>query len=139
MTGYLLDTTVVSETMKITPDSRVSTFLIEHDGLWLSSMVKHELEYGVGCLPQGNRRALLQQALQRLVSEYDDRILPLDRAGARWAAQIRAQERRSGRTLDLGDALVAGTARAHDLVIATRNVADFQHLDIDLINPWGWT
>ena len=76
--------------------------------------------------------------LQRLVSEYEDRILPLDKAGARWAAQFRAQERRSGRTLDLGDALVAGTARAHDLALATRNIADFEHLDVDLVNPWDY-
>ena len=136
MTGCLLDTNVVSETMRRDPDPRVSAFLIGHDGLWLSSMVIHELEFGVRLLPQGSRRTLLQQALQRLVSEYDDRILPLDRAGARWAAQFRAQERRAGRTLDLGDALVAGTAKAHDLALATRNTADFHHIDIDLINPW---
>ncbi len=137
MSGYLLDTNVISETMRSAPDSRVSTFLTEHDGLWLSSMVIHEIEYGVRCLPLGNRRALLQTDLQRLVTEYQDRILPLDRAGARWAAQFRAQARRAGRTLDLGDALIAGTARANDLALATRNTADFQHLDIDLLNPWG--
>ena len=137
MTGCLLDTNVVSETMRSAPNSRVAAFLVENDGLWLSSMVIHELEYGVRCLPQGNRRALLRRDLQRLVSEYEDRILPLDKAGARWAAQFRAQERRSGRTLDLGDALVAGTARAHDLALATRNIADFQHLDIALVNPWS--
>ena len=138
MTGCLLDTNVVSETMKSAPNSRVTAFLVENDGLWLSSMVVHELEYGVRWLPQGNRHSLLREALQRLVSEYEDRILPLDKAGARWAAQFRAQERRSGRTLDLGDALVAGTARAHDLALATRNIADFEHLDVDLVNPWDY-
>ena len=136
MSGYLLDTNVISETMTSTPDARVSTFLIEHDDLWLSTMVIHELEYGVRCLPPGNRRGLLQEDLRRLAAEYEDRILPLDRAGARWAAQFRAQARRAGRTLDLGDALIAGTARAHDLALATRNTANFQHIDIDLINPW---
>ena len=136
MSGYLLDTNVVSETMRSAPNSRVAAFLVKNDGLWLSSMVIHELEYGVRCLPQGNRRAMLRRDLQRLVSEYEDRILPLDKAGTRWAAQFRAQERRSGRTLDLGDALVAGTARAHDLALATRNIADFEHLDVDLVNPW---
>ncbi len=138
MTGCLLDTNVVSETMRRDPDPRVSAFLIGHDGLWLSSMVIHELEFGVRLLPQGSRRIVLQEALRRIVSEYDDRILPLDRAGARWAAQFRAQERQPGRILNLGDALVAGTARAHDLVLATRNTADFHHLDIDLVNPWDY-
>ena len=137
MTGFLLDTNVVSETMRMIPDSRVSAFLDEHDDLWLPSIVIHELEFGVLRLPQGNRRTMLRQALQRLVSEYDNRILPLDRAGAMWAAEFRARERLAGRTLDLGDALVAGTARAHDLPIATRNISDFHHLDIVLIDPWN--
>ena len=38
--------------------------------------------------------------------------------------------------LDLGDALIAGTAKAHDLVLATRNVSDFESLDLDVVNPW---
>ena len=136
MSGYLLDTNVVSETMKGTPDSRVASFLVEHDALWLSSLVVHELEYGVRRLPQGYRRSLLQADLLRLITEYEDRILPLDRMGAEWAARFRAQARRSGHALDLGDALIAGTARTHDLALATRNIADFQHIDIDLISPW---
>ena len=87
MNGYLLDTNVVSETMKRTPNSRVTTFLVEREGLWLSTMVIHELEYGVQRLPQGHRRARLQADLSRLVAEeYEDRIIPLDRASGRWAA-----------------------------------------------------
>lgn len=68
MTGYLLDTNVVSGTMRRDPDPRASSFLIERDDLWLSSMIIHELEFEVRLLPQGNRRAVLQEALQRLVS-----------------------------------------------------------------------
>lgn len=44
--------------------------------------------------------------------------------------------RAAGRVLDLGDALMAGTAKAHDLKLATRNVADFGSLDLDVVNPW---
>ena len=53
-----------------------------------------------------------------------------------WAASFRAQARRSGRTLDLGDALIAGIARANDFALATRNVRDFDGLDLEVINPW---
>ena len=53
-----------------------------------------------------------------------------------WAARFRAQARGLGRTLDLGDALIAGTARSHELTIATRNVRDFAGLDVNVVNPW---
>ena len=43
---------------------------------------------------------------------------------------------RSGRVLDLGDALIAGTAKAHGLALATRNTADFAGLDVEVANPW---
>ena len=52
------------------------------------------------------------------------------------AAEFRAQARRAGRTVDVGDALIAGTAKAHDLAIATRNIRDFQGMGIDIVNPW---
>ena len=70
------------------------------------------------------------------MSRYADRILPLDQAGAERAALFRAQERRSGRTLDLGDALIAGIAKANDLAVATRNVRDFDGLNLEIVNPW---
>ena len=136
MSGYLLDTNVVSETMRSVPDARVVTFLAEHDDLWLSSIVVHELEYGVRRLAQGRRRSGLEADLRRLTTEYEDRILPLDRVGAEWAARCRVLAQRSGHELDLGDALIAGTAKAHDLTVATRNIADFQRVGVELVNPW---
>ncbi len=136
MSGYLLDTNVISEVIRSAPDPRVGAFFIEHDDLWLSSIVVHELEYGVQRMAQGQRRSGLQADLSRLIGEYGDRILPLERRGAEWAAQFRVQAQRSGRTLELGDALIAGTAKANDLTVATRNVADFQHLNVAVVNPW---
>lgn len=118
------------------PHSQTVASLTEHDDLWLSTIVLHELDYGVRRLEQGRKRDRLQADLASLTAEYGDRILPLDRAAAERAAQFRAQSQRSGRTLDLGDALMAGTAKANGLYVATRNVADFRHLDIDVANPW---
>ena len=122
--------------MRRAPDLQVVTFLTEHDDLWLSTIVLHELAYGMRLLKQGRTRDRLQADLAGLATEYGDRILPLDRAAAEWAAQFRAQSQRSGRVLDLGDALMAGTAKANDLCVATRNITNFQHLDIDATNPW---
>ncbi len=136
MSGYLLDTNVVSEVVRSTPHLRVVTFLMEHDDLWLSSIVIHELEYGLQRMAHGQRRASLQDSLLGFIAEYEDRILPVERIGAEWAARFRAQAQRSGRTLDLGDALIAGTAKTHDLAVATRNVRDFGDLGVEVINPW---
>ena len=136
MNGYLLDTNVVSETMRSVPDAGVVTFLAEHDDLWLSSIVVHELEYGVRRLALGRRRSRLEAALLRFITEYEDRILSLDLDGAEWAARFRVLAQRSGHKLDLGDALIAGTAKAHDLIVATRNIADFQRVGVELVNPW---
>ena len=136
MNGYLLDTNVISEVIRSTPHTRVVTFLAEHDDLWLSSIVIHELEYGLQRMAQGQRRFDLQDSLLGVIAEYEDRILPLERVGAEWAARFRAQAHRFGRTLDLGDALIAGTAKTHDLAIATRNVRDFEALEVKVVNPW---
>lgn len=136
MTGVLLDTNVVSELTRETPDSRVLAFLAGHDDLWLSAVVLHELDFGVGLLPPGRRRDGISAALSAFVTEYEDRILPVGRPEARQAAALRARAHRSGRVLDLGNALIAGTASANDLSVATRNVRDFDGLGLDVIDPW---
>ena len=136
MSAYLIDTNVVSELTKASPDPGVVAFLSEQDDLWLSSVVLHELEFGLRSLPQGRRRDDLQQVLSDFIAEFDDRILPLERIEAEWAARLRAEAHLSGRVLHLGNALIAGTAKAHGLSVATRNVKDFDGLDVNIANPW---
>ena len=136
MSGFLLDTNVVSEMTFDAPNPRVIAFLAAQDDLWLPAVVVHELEYGVQLLPPGRRRDRLVAAHSRVIGAYGDRIVPLDRSGAEWAARFRAASRRMGRPIDLGDALIAGTARAHDLAVATRNVRDFAGLGVTVVDPW---
>ena len=127
---------MVSELTRDDPSSHVIAFLADHDDLWLSSIVIHELEYGLRLLPAGRRQARLTTMVTNIVSIYEDRILTLDRMAAEWSARLRAQARHSGHILDLGDALIAGTARANNLAIATRNEADFRCVAVDIFNPW---
>ena len=136
MSGFLLDTNVVSETVKPTPEPRVVAFLVDQSDLWLSTIVLHEMDFGLNLLPQGRRRDRLSLAITAFVTEYEDRILSVGRSEAGEASALRAQARRSGRVLSLGDALIAGTAKAHDLCVVTRNVTDFYDLDIEVANPW---
>lgn len=90
----------------------------------------------VRLLPQGTRRNRLSGMQAAILSGYAHRVLPLDRSGAEWAAEFRANARRIGHTVDVGDALIAGIARANDLALAIRNVADFVRPDVEVFNPW---
>ena len=136
MSGYLLDTNVVSEVIRVVPNPSVYTFFVEQYDLWLSSVVIHELEYGVQRLAEGRRRTDLRANLSHLTTEYGNRILTLDRDGAELAARFRVDSERSGYALGLADALIAGIAKANDLIVATRNVSDFRSIDIEVFNPW---
>ena len=136
MSGYLLDTCVISELTNASPNAGVLAFLAQQDDLWLSSVVLHELEFGLQLLPPGERRDGLRLALDELTSEFGDRILPVDRREAESAARLRSQARLAGHLIHAGDALLAGTAKEHALMIATRDVHDFDGLDVAVTNPW---
>lgn len=137
MNGFLVDTNVISELTKDAPNRRVLTFLAERNDLWLSTIVLHELDFGVGLLPPGSRRDGIRAVLSEFVTQYGDRILPIGRSEAGQAAILRARAQNSGRVLDLGDALIAGTAKVNGLAIVTRNARDFDYLDLDVVNPWN--
>ncbi len=137
MNGILVDTNVVSELTKAVPDPKVLSFLVENEELWFSSIVLHELEMGIELLPRGNRRDKIQTALFAFIAQYGNRILAVGVAEAKQAAIYRAQMRRTGRELELGNALIAGTAKVNNLSIATRNVRDFAGLAIEIVNPWN--
>ncbi len=136
MVGVLLDTNVVSEGMKPKPNPLVLAFLVETRDHWLSVVTLHELEYGVKILPPGNRREGIAVTVGNIASRYRDRILPVDRDIAERAAELRARARALGRVLESPDSIIAATAAAEDLCLATRNVSDFDGLDLDLVNPW---
>ncbi len=68
--------------------------------------------------------------------EDGERTLPEGYSEAIQAAEYRAQKHNSGGALDVGDALIAETAKANALAIATRNVRDFEFLGLEVVNPW---
>ena len=136
MTGYLLDTNVISELTKVAPEAQVVDFLATNDDLWLPSIVMYELEFGLQILPEGRRRERLRALQSSLIEEYEDRIIPIGQREAEMTAILQAEARRSGDSISLADCLVAGTARVHDLIVVTRNVSDFSPLAVTIHNPW---
>lgn len=139
MTGFLLDTCVVSEFRKSRPDPGVRLWLAEVDPavLYLSAITIGELRFGIETLPDPHRRAELERWFASdLLADFDGRILALDiDAAAEWG-RLRALARRHGKTAPVIDALVAAIGRRHGLTLVTRNERDFAAIDVPIINPW---
>ena len=74
MTGFLLDTNVISELTRLDPDSRVVRFLDDQGDLWLSSVVVYEMEYGLATLPQGRRLARLRALHVDILAAFGNRL-----------------------------------------------------------------
>ncbi|MGH7718611.1 MAG: type II toxin-antitoxin system VapC family toxin [Gemmatimonadaceae bacterium] len=137
--NYLLDTNVVSEWVKPSPDSDVITWLaeVDEDRVFLSVATFAELRHGIERLPSSRRREQLTAWLaDDLPARFEKRILDIDRKVAdRWGVTI-ARCRAAGVTMSTMDAFFAATAAAHDLTLVTRDVHDFREAGITLFNPW---
>lgn len=136
----VLDTNVVSETLRTTPDPRVMRWLESRrpGDLYLTATVVAELISGVERLPEGRRRITLSDELElQLAQEYPDRVLPFDIDAARAWGVLVAARARSGRPMPPLDAQIAATCLVHDATLATRNARDFDGCGIHVIDPWG--
>lgn len=135
----LLDTNVVSETLRRAPNAAVIGWLNGRpsESLYLCTPVLAELLFGVDKLPPGERKDLLRSAIDRLENDlYRDRILVFDIAAAREYARIAAARVAVGNLTGQMDTLIAAIAVAYRATVATRNVRHFSDLDLDVINPF---
>ena len=136
----MLDTNVVSELMRMTPEPAVMTWFSGQDSaeLYLTAVSEAELRAGAAILPAGRRRDRLTAEVDAVVREdFAGRVLPFDSAAARAYAAIAASRRSAGRPILEADCQIAAIARASDAAVATRNGADFEHCGIALIDPWA--
>jgi hypothetical protein len=105
--------------------------------LYLCTPVLAELRYGIERLPHGRRRDRLTAWVDRLEREiYRGQILGLDPAAAAAFGRLAATRERLGRRMEAMDGLIAGIAASQGAIIATRDTSDFEHLGIELINPF---
>ncbi len=135
----ILDTNVISEAFGKSPNATVRAWLDAQTptDLFLCSPVLAELRYGIERLASGARRTALEGMLSDVESElFENRILPFDQSSAHAFGPIMAQRNRAGRPMGTMDALIAAIAVAQDMAIATRDIADFTELGLDLINPF---
>ena len=137
--NILLDTNVVSEAMRKQPSARVLGWIAAQveESLFISAITIGELRRGSLVLADGKRRkALLQWIETGIKAEFAGRILPVDIAVMERWADLQAATAKSGRALPVMDSLLAATALAHGLTLATRNIADFEAAGVALLNPW---
>lgn len=138
-TGYLLDTNVISESIKTRPDAQVTRWLaeVDEDRAFLSVATVAELRFGVERMPRGRRREQLAAWLDHeLLERFEGRLLGVDRPVADLWGMAMARGQRAGSGVGVIDALLAATANVHALTLATRNVRHFVALDVPLLDPW---
>ena len=137
--SVLLDTNVVSELIRKAPDPAVEAWAAGHalEDLFFSAVGEAELRYGAAILPVGRRQDSLVADIERMLGDaFNDRVLPFDSRAARAYADIAAMRRSAGRTVPPADCQIAAIARSRDMTVATRNVRDFEDIDIEIVNPW---
>ncbi len=135
----LVDTNVVSETMRRAPDARViEWFDAQSPGsVYLSAVSLAELLFGIALLPDGRRKQALDAGLgDRLAALFGENVLPFDSEAARAYARIVAEARQAGVAIGVADGQIAATAAANNLVIASRDTAPFRAAGLAVIDPW---
>lgn len=139
MSGFLLDTNVVSELVRPRPDPQVAAWIqATPEGLLhLSVLTLGEIQKGVTLVASSARRAALQAWLDAdLPVRFSGRILPVDASiAARWGALSGLAQAR-GIPLPVIDGLLAATALQHHLTLVTRSVRDLAPTRVPVLNPW---
>ena len=136
----VLDTNVISEAMKNRPSDAVSRWFMWQDrvDLYTTAVSEAEIFAGLECMAPGRQRRELEHAAERILEHVvGPRVLSFDRQAVRLYASLIAARKRIGRPIKTSDAQIAAIARAHDATLATRNVDDFEHCGIRIVNPWN--
>ena len=139
MSGFLLDTNIISELVKPKPEANVTEWVENTDEslLYLSVLTLGEIRRGIAALPQSRRRATLEAWLDKdLRARFEGRILVIDQEVAdRWGLLISAA-RNSGIVLPVIDGLLAATALEHNLTLVTRDTGQIPSMGVAVFNPW---
>ena len=133
---FLADTNVLSEPTRALPHPGVVEWLTRHEReLVIDPVVLGELRFGILLLPKGKRRSRLERWFEEGVRRIQ--CLPWEaEIGLRWA-ELLARLRTRGETMPIKDSLIAATALAHKLTVATRNQTDFEKAGVKVVNPFA--
>lgn len=136
----LVDTNVVSEPLRMSPEPLVSKWLNSQalETLFLSAVTAAELRFGIRSLPTGRRRDRLSEALEtQILPMFAGRILAFDLSTSKIYAELMAEARLAGRAISKADGYIAATAAANAMLVATRDKAPFDAAGLKTVNPWN--
>lgn len=135
----VIDTNVISELWKIEPNSNVLAWIDAQaiETLYLSAVTVAELRYGLAAMPEGKRRTIYQERLEReVLPAFAGRVLAFDLDTSKTYAERMAKARAEGMAIARADGYIAATAAAHGLMVATRDTGPFEAAGLHVINPW---
>lgn len=136
---YLLDTCVISELVKPSPDKKVLKWIKSEPShsLFLSVITIGEIRKGLSKLPDSDKKERLTLWLNLLIEEYGDRILTIDLTVAENWGEMLGKAEKNGKPIPAIDSLIAAITYTHNMTLVTRNETDFIPANIPVINPWN--
>ncbi len=136
----ILDTNIISEVMRATPDPAVLGWLATQPLAELATTTINlaEVRYGLARLPFGRRRRDLELKFNGFALRgFANRVLDFDAQAADVYGDLVVAREQEGRRVEGFDGLIAAIAKSRGLPIATRNTGDFEGFGIAVINPWN--
>jgi predicted nucleic acid-binding protein len=139
VTGWLLDTNVLSELRRPRPAPQVAAFVAAQplDLLFVSTVTLAEIRFGIELVADANRRAELNGWLTHKVRPmFDERILPVtEDIMFTWRLLVE-EGRKTGHTFSQPDLIIAATGLHHGLTVVTRDTSDYAKTRVALFDPW---
>ncbi|HVT60037.1 MAG TPA: type II toxin-antitoxin system VapC family toxin [Thermoanaerobaculia bacterium] len=140
MTGWLLDTNVLSELRRPRPEAKVVQFVSSQslDLLYVSVVTFAEIRFGIELVKDAARRRELNEWLEhKLRPMFEDRVLEISEdIMLEWRLLVE-EGRKSGHTFALPDLLIAATALHHGLTIVSRDRSEYEMANVPVLNPWA--
>lgn len=135
----VLDTNIISELVKSSPDRNVANWFRREGetNCYLNSIVVMEQSFGAQrfYLRTGSDR-YIRSLESLLTNQFRSRVLDFVGNAPVLTGRLRARRERIGRPISVQDAMIAAICLSHDATLATRNVKDFEGLDLKLVNPF---
>ena len=139
MTGWLLDTNIISELRRPKPEPKVTEFIRSQplDGLFVSIVTFAEIRIGIELLPDATRRADLNDWLAHKVRPmFEQRVLAISEdVMFKWRLLVE-DGRKAGRTFSQPDLIIAATAQHHGLTVVSRDTKEYVAARVDVFSPW---
>jgi len=136
--NYLLDTCVISELVRPTPNEAVINWMshLPNERLFLSVITIGEIRKGITKLPESKKKNQLTNWLNTLLEDYQSRIYPINLTVAENWGIIQGKAEKNGTSVASVDSLIAAVAQTYNLIVVTRNENDFASTNVTIFNPW---